>query len=191
MLVIIIYLLNKYDTKRLLSYPPGTPEGFEFVNWLEYTSSDLAPAHGNAGDYYRLLPERDAFATQREVGELERCYGVLNTRLENRDYMVGPDKGRFTAIDIAVWCYINYSGLAGVGLDISKWPNLQRHYQKIAAEKKNTIEKAFTVPRTAIGVNEKLKAKYDSDEAFRAKEDGLREVLLEGRKKYGYQYRAN
>lgn len=190
--MIITYLVTKYDKDHLISFPPGTKDFYNLLLALEFGSSDLGPAQGLAGEFYRLDPERDAYGTQKLIGQVERCYGVLNTQLQGRDYISGPGKGKFTVADIGLWMFADYiwfSGTAFLG-DLGKWPEVKRWYERIYEEKRVTIEKVSTIPLVPRGRNGLLRKAYEGDEGFRAREDELRKVLEEGREKYGYVYRA-
>lgn len=190
--MIITYLVAKYDKDHLISYPPGTKDFYNLLLALEFGSSDLGPAQGLAGQFYRLDPHRDAYGTQKIIGEVERCYGVLNTQLTNRDYVSGADRGKFTVADIAIWMFADFVGFSGTAFlgDVSKWPNVKRWYERIGEEKKEIIEKVFTIPVPPRARNSLLKGRYGGSEKDRAAEDGLRKVLEEGREKFGYVYRA-
>lgn len=37
------------------------------------------------------------------VSEVKRLYGVLDTRLKDRDYLVGPGRGKYTLLDVSTW----------------------------------------------------------------------------------------
>ena len=50
---------------------------------------------GQANHFYRLAKERIPYPTQRYIGETERLYGVLDNQLKDRDYLVGPGKGKY------------------------------------------------------------------------------------------------
>lgn len=56
---------------------------------------------GQANHFYRLAKERIPYPTQRYVGESERLYGILDNQLRDRDYLVGPGKGKYSIADIA------------------------------------------------------------------------------------------
>ena len=66
---------------------------------------------GQANHFYRLAKERIPYPTQRYVGETERLYGVLDHQLKDRDYLVGPGKGKYSIADIANFgCKCIFSG---------------------------------------------------------------------------------
>lgn len=56
---------------------------------------------GQANHFFRLAKERIPYPTQRYVGETERLFGILDSHLADRDYLVGPGKGKYSIADIA------------------------------------------------------------------------------------------
>ena len=51
---------------------------------------------GQANAFIRGAPEKIPWAIQRYVGETERLYGVLEKGLKDRDWVVGPGRGRYS-----------------------------------------------------------------------------------------------
>lgn len=43
---IMLYLADKYDTDRKISYAPGTPEYTEQVSWLMFQVGGIGPMQG-------------------------------------------------------------------------------------------------------------------------------------------------
>jgi glutathione S-transferase len=43
---IMLYLSDKYDTDRKISYAPGTPEYIEQVSWLMFQIGGIGPMQG-------------------------------------------------------------------------------------------------------------------------------------------------
>lgn len=82
-----------------------------------------------ANVYYRFNPERYAFPTQRFVGETERHYGVLETRLANRDYIAGNGRGKYSIADIALWPFVDAIGVAGI--DLERFPNVWSWWKRV------------------------------------------------------------
>jgi glutathione S-transferase len=70
--------------------------------WQQKVANDnQGPMQGQANHFYRLAKERIPYPTQRYVGETERLYGILDNQLKDRDYLVGPGKGKYSIADIA------------------------------------------------------------------------------------------
>lgn len=44
--------------------------------------------------------------------ETKRLYGVLELRLKDREYLVGPGKGKYTTADVKTWPWYVYIEVA-------------------------------------------------------------------------------
>lgn len=51
---IMLYLTDKYDTDRKISYAPGTPQYIEQLSWLMFQMSGLGPMQGGWGTTNRI-----------------------------------------------------------------------------------------------------------------------------------------
>jgi glutathione S-transferase len=54
---------------------------------------------GQANHFLRYAKEKIAYPVQRYVGETERLYGVLDKRLQDRDYVAGEGRGKYSIAD--------------------------------------------------------------------------------------------
>lgn len=43
---IMLYLVDKYDTERKISYAPGTSEHIEQISWLMFQMGGIGPMQG-------------------------------------------------------------------------------------------------------------------------------------------------
>jgi glutathione S-transferase len=50
--------------------------------------------------FARAAREDIPYAKKRYLDETKRLYGVLEIRLENREWLVGPAKGKYSIADI-------------------------------------------------------------------------------------------
>ncbi|KAH7113294.1 hypothetical protein B0J11DRAFT_446147, partial [Dendryphion nanum] len=64
------------------------------------------------------------FSYENEDEETERYDGILNTRLTDRDFIVGPRRGRYSIADMSFWPFVDVVGVAG--LDMDKFPHVKR-----------------------------------------------------------------
>jgi len=92
---ILLYLAEK--TGRFLG--PDAERG-TLLSWLMFIASGLGPYSGQSVHFRRMAPENIAYACNRYLREAERHYGVLNDRLEGRQFILGDD---YTIVDIAAW----------------------------------------------------------------------------------------
>lgn len=139
---------------------------------------------GQANHFYRLAKERIPYPTQRYIGETERLYGVLDKRLEGREYLVGEGKGKYSIADIANFSWVNVSLFAGV--DLAQFKNLQAWQKRIDA--RPAVQAGTNVPKESQLVNAKYAEALESDKEKKEKEDGLRKLRDDAKKQYDYKY---
>jgi glutathione S-transferase len=71
-----------------------------------------------------LTRETSAATIKFFTDETKRVFGVLNTRLEGREYLVGSELGKYTIADMNAYPWV--SGAAYVGIpSFDEWPNLK------------------------------------------------------------------
>jgi GST-like protein len=120
---ILIYLAEK--TGKLM--PPDDKKRSEVLQWLMFQMAGIGPMQGQANVFFRYFPEKIQAAIDRYQKETRRLYEVLDTRLENRDYLAGE----FSIADIATWPWVRIHKWAGV--DIEGLDNLKRWKDSLAA----------------------------------------------------------
>lgn len=120
---ILIYLAEK--TGRLL--PVVMKRRSQVIQWLMFQVGGVGPMQGQANVFYRYFPEKIPSVIERYQSETKRLYGVLNTRLEDREYLVED----FSIADIAHWTWVRIHDWAGV--DVSEFHNLRRWMNTMAA----------------------------------------------------------
>jgi GST-like protein len=57
--------------------------------WLFWQMANLGPKAGEANHFRRYAPERLPYALDRFGNEMNRLYGVMNTRLKDRRFLAG------------------------------------------------------------------------------------------------------
>ena len=143
---ILIYLANKYgkfnggdDLRRKV----------ETVQWLMWQVSGLGPMAGQNGHFNVYAPEKIDYAINRYSNETNRLYGVLNRRLEGRDFITGD----YSIADMASYPWIVPYEAHGQKLD--DFPHLQRWFEAvqarpatIAAYEKGGDVQAYSAPMT-------------------------------------------
>jgi glutathione S-transferase len=115
------------------------------------------------------------------VGETERLYGILDAQLKDNEYLVG---GKYSIADIANFSWVNVSYFAGV--DLSKFSNLQKWWEKINA--RPAVQKGVAVPSEPSITNEKYQQRLKDEPDFKKKEDELKELGDKAKEQYGYKY---
>ncbi|CZS89901.1 related to URE2-nitrogen catabolite repression regulator [Rhynchosporium graminicola] len=180
---ILTYLTRHYDTEQKFSFKDADDLS-RCEQWVAWQHGGLGPMQGQANHFYRLAKERIPYPTQRYVGESERLYGILDTQLSNRDYLVGPGRGKYSIADIASFSWVNVSYFAGV--DLSNFPNVERWWKSI--NDRPAVKKGLAVPSESKIVNEAYVERLKSEEGFKEAEDKLKKLGDEAKKQYDYKY---
>ncbi|WP_295855438.1 glutathione S-transferase N-terminal domain-containing protein [uncultured Xylophilus sp.] len=121
---ILVYLAEK--TGRLLPADPAAR--YETLQWLMWQMGGVGPMFGQLGFFHKFAGKdfEDKRPRDRYVDESRRLLGVLDRRLEGRDWIMGAE---YTIADIAVFPWVrNLVGFYGahelVGFDA--FANVQR-----------------------------------------------------------------
>lgn len=94
---ILLYLAEK--TGKFL--PESTPAARgEMLSWLMFIATGIGPFSGQAVHFRHFAPEKVPYALTRYMFEAERHYGILDRRLAERRYILGPS---YTIVDMAAW----------------------------------------------------------------------------------------
>jgi GST-like protein len=70
-------------------YPAGERARVAVDEWLFWQMANLGPKAGEANHFRRYAPERLPYALDRFGNEMNRLYGVMNTRLKDRRFLAG------------------------------------------------------------------------------------------------------
>lgn len=117
---ILFYLARKAG--KLL--PADAAGQSEVLQWLFFQVGSVGPMFGQFGHFYKYAKGRtDTYGEQRYGKEVTRLLGVLESRLEGREWICDE----YSIADIAIVPWINaldfYDGKDAVGYD--KFPNVQ------------------------------------------------------------------
>ena len=93
---ILLYLADK--TGKFL--PAGPARRYETIQWVMFQMAAIGPMFGQVGFFHKFAGREyeDKRPRDRYVAESKRLLGVLETRLEGRDWLMGDD---YTIADIA------------------------------------------------------------------------------------------
>ncbi|HEU4409265.1 MAG TPA: glutathione S-transferase N-terminal domain-containing protein [Polyangiaceae bacterium] len=113
---ILIYLAEKSG-----KFMPRDDHGrFQVIQWVMWQMSGLGPMSGQASHFKNYAPERIPYAYDRYMKEMNRLQGVLNRRLEGREYIADD----YSIADIA--CFPWILGAVMQNISIDEFPHLQR-----------------------------------------------------------------
>ena len=113
---ILIYLADK--TGQLL--PQDPVQRYQTIQWLMWQMGGVGPMFGQVGFFYRYGGKdfEDKRPLERYVNEARRLLGVLDQRLEGRDWVMGD----YSVADIAIFPWVRcmrdvYQAAELVGID--------------------------------------------------------------------------
>jgi GST-like protein len=132
---ILLYLAEK--TGKLISQ--NVYDRMEAVQWLFWQVAGLGPMAGQLIFFLRST-EKHPFAIERYAKETARLYGVLNQRLEGREWLAGV---AYSVADIATYGWAANYNLFGIKLE--EYPAVERWLEAIAA--RPATERAYTIAK--------------------------------------------
>jgi len=166
---IILYLIQRFDLEHKVSFPPGSDYESEALQWIFFAHGGVGPMQGQSNHFGRYAPEKIPYAIDRYLNETKRLYSVLEHQLQNRDWLVGPNRGTYSIADINVWPWVKGHSWSGIGT-LDAFPNLQNWVARI--RERETTKIALQTPPSAPPPKNK------EEEQQRAKE--AREWILRG-----------
>ena len=197
---ILGYLTRRYDLKHLLSFPVDDDDYTRCESWIGWQHSGIGPMYGinpttlsitnltdlerQAESYHFIgLEENIPWAIFRFVGETERLYGVLDSHLASRDFIVGPGRGCYSIADIGLLGWVNGSQRSNHDVMIkTKFTNVWAWFQRCWA--RPAVQRAFTIPKPPRYL---LIEKPEGEDELREQE-GIKKMIEAAKDKYGYVY---
>ncbi len=134
---IMLYLAEKYD--RFLPQE----DRWAAIEWLMWQMGGIGPMLGQVHHFVKYNPGKAPYAEERYTKEAHRLYGVLNKRLEGREYMVGTGSGEYSITDMATWPWI--SRFDWQQIDLNEYPNVRDWYVRIA--ERPAVQRGYQVPK--------------------------------------------
>ncbi|WP_375402440.1 glutathione S-transferase N-terminal domain-containing protein [uncultured Sphingomonas sp.] len=120
---ILLYLAQK--TNRFV--PASSRDRLQVIEWLMWQMAGFGPMLGQNHHFTRYAPEQVPYAITRYQSETNRLYGVLDRRLEGRDFIAGE----YSIADMA--CYPWAVAHEWHHVDLADFPNVRRWHDAIRA----------------------------------------------------------
>jgi GST-like protein len=107
------------------------------LEWLMWQMGGLGPMLGQNHHFAHYAPEKLPYAIERYVKETQRLYGVLERRLEGRDFIAGD----YSVADMAAypWCLL----WQRQGITLAEFPNIERWLARIEA--RPAVQRAYAI----------------------------------------------
>ena len=141
---IMLYLAEKHG--KFL--PEGEADRWAAIEWLMWQMGGVGPMLGQVHHFVKYNPGKSEYAEERYSKEARRLYGVLDRRLEGRDYIAGAGRGEYSVADMATWPWI--SRFEWQEIDLADFPNVRDWYIRIA--ERPAVQKGYQVPKYVTDV---------------------------------------
>lgn len=132
---ILMYLANK--TGKLMSAERDLY--WQQMEWLMLQMGGIGPMLGQVHHFVKFNPGKSLYAEERYRAECVRLYQVLETRLQDRQYIAGD----YSIVDIATWPWI--SRFEWQQMDLHDFPRLKDWYVRIAD--RPAVQRGYAVPQ--------------------------------------------
>ncbi|CAD6522314.1 glutathione S-transferase N-terminal domain-containing protein [Paraburkholderia metrosideri] len=140
---ILLYLADK--SGQLV--PQDAAGRYEAIQWIMFQMGGIGPMFGQLGFFHKFAGKEyeDKRPRDRYVAESKRLLGVLNQRLEGREWILGD---AYSIADIATFPWVrNLAGFyeAGELVGIQDFPNVTRALAAFVA--RPAVERGLTIPK--------------------------------------------
>lgn len=120
---ILTYLAEK--TGKFM--PTDLHARFDVLQWVFWQMGGLGPMAGQLGHFKVYAPEPIPYAIDRYQKEYNRLFGVMNTRLADREYLAQD----YSIADMA--CFPWVRSFERLGQPLDEFPHLKRWFDAIGA----------------------------------------------------------
>lgn len=133
---ILFYLADK--TGKFLT--EDKEQRWHALEWMMFQMGHIGPFCGQVHHFTKFNPGKYPYPEERYLKEAKRLYGVLNTRLTGRDYLVGD----YSIVDMATWPWIARHNWQTI--DLHDYPEVMRWYVSIA--ERPAVQRGWSIPPT-------------------------------------------
>ena len=131
-------------------YPSDERARVAVEEWLFWQVGGLGPMAGQAHHFRQYAPEQIEYGIDRYTNEVNRLYGVMNRRLEDRAFLAGE----YSIADMACIGWIIPHERQGQ--DLGDFPNLKRWFDAMMA-------RPAVIAGVAVGKEERERSNLATD----------------------------
>ena len=92
-----------------------------------WQKANFGPMLGQLGHFRNYAPEKLDYPLVRYGDEVHRLYGILDRRLDGREFVAGD----YSIADIAIGPWVGFRAMHGIELE--RYPNVERWYAALTA----------------------------------------------------------
>ena len=119
---ILMYLAEKTG----LFLPAEMQRKYEVIQWVMFQMGGIGPIFGQVHHFKRAAKEKVPYAINRYFKECRRLYGVLDSRLEGREYIANNE------VSIADFCTVPWVFRHDwQEIDLDEFTNVKRWYDNM------------------------------------------------------------
>jgi len=131
----------QYLAEKSGNFLPADARGrSDVMQWLFWQMGGLGPMAGQNSHFNNYAPEQIPYAIRRYGKETERLYGVLDERLDGREFIAGD----YSIADMASYPWIVPHERHGQKLD--EFPQLKRWFRAIG--ERRAVQRAYEIAKT-------------------------------------------
>ena len=132
---IMLYLAEKHN-----QFLPKNDTGRAAVmEWLMWQMGGLGPMLGQAHHFLHFNPGKSDYAEIRFRNEVARLYGVLDKRLDGRNYICDD----YSIADMACWPWV--SRYEWQRINLAEYSNVRSWYKRLL--QRDAVQKGYHVPK--------------------------------------------
>ena len=133
---ILMYLAEKTG----LFMPTEPEKKYEVIQWVMFQMGGIGPIFGQVHHFKRAAKEKVPYAINRYFNECRRLYGVLDARLENRNFLANE------ALSIADFCVLPWVFRHDwQEIKLQDFKNVQRWYEMLMS--RPALSKGMEIPK--------------------------------------------
>ena len=132
---IMLYLAEKHNQ----FLPKNNTGRAAVMEWLMWQMGGLGPMLGQAHHFLHFNPGKSDYAEVRFGSEVARLYGVLDKRLDGRNYICDD----YSIADIACWPWV--SRYEWQGINLAEYSNVRSWYKRLL--QRDAVQRGYHVPK--------------------------------------------
>jgi GST-like protein len=132
---IMLYLAEKHNQ----FLPRNNTGRAEVMEWLMWQMGGLGPMLGQAHHFLHFNPGKSDYAEIRFRNEVARLYGVLDKRLDGRNYICND----YSIADMACWPWV--SRYEWQRINLAEYSNVRAWYKRLL--QRDAVQKGYHVPK--------------------------------------------